>query len=142
METGRADYFTRSWDVTVRNTLQAILIGNIIGGNTGAFSVNQAYVQLRSNFYAYCMQHTDFIHRFNNCIIIRSNVKRLISCKSINHARGAAVLAIPWVATIIGLCLTSGYAMYSYFEVCDPNKAGLLSSTDQLMPYLTTWLFE
>ena len=61
-DTGRADFFTSSWDMTVRNSLQAVLIGNIIGGNTGAYCTNQAYVQ------------------------------RLISCKSINHARGAAYL--------------------------------------------------
>ena len=111
-ETGRAEFFTSSWDMTVRNSLQAVLIGNIIGGNTGAFCTNQAYVQ------------------------------RLISCKSVNHARGAAYLAIPSIIAVMSLCLTSGFAMYAYYEQCDPYAAGLLERGDQLMPYLTTYVFQ
>ena len=115
----------------MRNSLQAVLIGNIIGGNTGAYCTNQAYVQ------------------------------RLISCKSVNHARGAAYLgkwsdfssticnfnfdtqkAIPSIMIVLTLCLTSGFAMYAYYEHCDPYSAHLLERGDQLMPYLTTYVFQ
>ena len=32
--------------------------------------------------------------------------------------------------------------MAVYYETCDPAKAGLLDTTDQLMPYLTTYIFQ
>ena len=32
--------------------------------------------------------------------------------------------------------------MSAYFEGCDPAAAGLLDTTDQLMPYLTTYMFQ
>ena len=98
--------------MTVRNSLQAVLIGNIIGGNTGTFSTNQAYVQ------------------------------RLLSCKTLRHAKAAAYLAIPSIAAILILCMTSGFAMIAYYGQCDPHAAGLLLKNDQLMPYLTTYLFQ
>ena len=112
VDSGRAEFFTSSWDITFRNSIQAVLIGNIIGGNTGAFCTNQAFVQ------------------------------RLLSCKSVNHARAAAYLAIPSIMIVLTLCLTSGYAMAVYFESCDPFSAKLLDDSDQLMPYLTTYVFQ
>jgi len=51
-------------------------------------------------------------------------------------------MALPWLALILALCLTSGFALVVYFETCDPAAAGFLQTTDQLMPYLTTYLFQ
>ena len=30
----------------------------------------------------------------------------------------------------------------AYYEQCDPSKAQLIELDDQLMPYLTTWVFK
>ena len=51
-------------------------------------------------------------------------------------------MALPWLALILALCLTSGFALVAYFETCDPAAAEFLETTDQLMPYLTTFLFQ
>ena len=107
-QSGRAEFFTSSWDMTVRNSLQAILVGNIIGGNTGAFCTNQAFVQ------------------------------RLISCKSINHARGAAYLATLSTVAIFTLCMTSGFAMAAYYQGCPMtlsknSKVKIVKLTFQLL---------
>jgi len=32
--------------------------------------------------------------------------------------------------------------MYAYFEGCDPLKAGKISKSDQLLPYLVVNVFE
>ena len=51
-------------------------------------------------------------------------------------------MSIVWLATIITFCLTSGFALIVYYELCDPAAAGFLETTDQLMPWLTTYLFQ
>lgn len=109
---GRTDFFVGSWDPTVRNSLQAFLLGKTFGLDGYAFCVSQSFVQ------------------------------RYISCKSLTHAKASAYMALPWLALILTLCLTSGFAMLKYYESCDPAAAGFLDTTDQLMPYLTTYLFQ
>ena len=112
VETGRADFFVSSWDPTVRGSLQSVIFGNVFGLNAYSFCVSQAFVQ------------------------------RYISCKSVGHARASAYASLPWLVLIITLCMTSGWAMFAYFEHCDPAAAGLLDTSDQLMPYLTTFMFQ
>ena len=51
-------------------------------------------------------------------------------------------MALPFLGLVLFLCLTSGYALLVYFKSCDPAAVGFLETTDQLMPYLTTYLFE
>ena len=45
----------------------------------------------------------------------------------------SAYISLPFLATIITLCLTSGFAMATYYQTCDPASAGLLDASDQLM---------
>ena len=37
VENGRADFFVSSWDPTVRNSLQAVILGNFFGLNAYSF---------------------------------------------------------------------------------------------------------
>ena len=45
-------------------------------------------------------------------------------CVSLAHARASAYLSLPWLALIVTLCMTSGYAMFAYYEKCDPYRQG------------------
>ena len=42
---GRAEFFVSSWDPTVRNSMQAFLLGKTFGLDGYAFCVSQAFVQ-------------------------------------------------------------------------------------------------
>ncbi|CBY13367.1 unnamed protein product [Oikopleura dioica] len=111
-DSGRTEFFVTSWNPTVRNTIQAFLIGKTFGLDGYSFCVSQNFVQ------------------------------RFLACRSLAHAKGSAYMSIVWFATIITFCLTSGFALIIYYELCDPAAAGFLETTDQLMPWLTTYLFQ
>ena len=42
-ESGRTDFFVSSWDPTVRNSLQSVILGNVFGLNAYSFCVSQVY---------------------------------------------------------------------------------------------------
>ncbi|CAG5078093.1 Oidioi.mRNA.OKI2018_I69.PAR.g8898.t1.cds [Oikopleura dioica] len=109
--TGRTEFFRSSWDPTVRDSLQAYLIGKFFGIEGYAFGCSQNFVQ------------------------------RFLSCKSLAHAKTAGYMAIGWLSIILMSCLFTGYTLVYYYELCDPAAAGFLESTDQLMPFLTNFLF-
>ena len=108
---GRTEFFRSSWDPTVRDSLQAYLIGKFFGIEGYAFGCSQNFVQ------------------------------RFLSCKSLAHAKTAGYMAIGWLSIILMSCLFTGYTLVYYYELCDPAAAGFLESTDQLMPFLTNFLF-
>ncbi|CBY33616.1 unnamed protein product [Oikopleura dioica] len=109
--TGRTEFFRSSWDPTVRDTLQAYLIGKFFGVEGYAFGCSQNFVQ------------------------------RFLSCRSLGHAKAAGYMAIGWLSIILMPCLFTGYTLVYYYEKCDPAAAGFLDSTDQLMPFLTNFIF-
>ena len=46
------------------------------------------------------------------------------------------------MGSIVMLAGLTGMVLYKYYECCNPYKAGWVGSTDQLVPYLTTVIFE
>ena len=68
-------------------------------------------------------------------------VQRYLSCKSLKEARKSILFSIPVQVTISMLSVFVGFAAYAYFEHCDPWTNGWLSQRDQIIPYLSLYLF-
>jgi len=68
-------------------------------------------------------------------------VQRYLSCKSLKEARKSILYSIPVQVTISMLSVFVGFAAYAYFEHCDPWTNGWLSQRDQIIPYLSLYLF-
>ncbi|XP_043084040.1 sodium-coupled monocarboxylate transporter 2 isoform X2 [Puntigrus tetrazona] len=65
----------------------------------------------------------------------QSTIQRCISCKTEGHARWALYLNLLGLWIILFCAVVSGLIMYSFYSLCDPWSAGLVSAPDQLMPY-------
>uniref|UniRef100_A0A671YG72 Solute carrier family 5 member 8 n=2 Tax=Sparus aurata TaxID=8175 RepID=A0A671YG72_SPAAU len=63
-------------------------------------------------------------------------VQRIISCKSITHARVAIYINMLGLCTFLTGSVFAGLCLYSVYKDCDPWTAGLITAPDQLMPYL------
>ncbi|XP_019947730.2 sodium-coupled monocarboxylate transporter 1-like [Paralichthys olivaceus] len=68
--------------------------------------------------------------------INQAQVQRYISCKSITHARVSLYINLLGLWSILLCSVFAGMCLYSVYKSCDPWSAGLVSATDQLMPYL------
>ena len=55
VENGRADFFVSSWDPTVRNSLQAVILGNFFGLNAYSFWHGLKFYHRSGNFRLYCI---------------------------------------------------------------------------------------
>ncbi|KAM9334617.1 sodium-coupled monocarboxylate transporter 1-like [Symphorus nematophorus] len=76
---------------------------------------------------------------WNWVIIFGTNqtmVQRYVCCKSITHARVALYINLLGLCSFLVSSLFAGLSLYSVYKNCDPWKAGLITSPDQLMPYL------
>lgn len=61
-------------------------------------------------------------------------VQRYMSMPNLKKARKSIVMFTIGVATFISFCCYSGVLVYASFWKCDPQKAGLVDSDDQLFP--------
>ncbi|CAK8694689.1 unnamed protein product [Clavelina lepadiformis] len=68
--------------------------------------------------------------------------QRYLSCKSINHARMAAIISVFPTMLFTLVAVFSGCAAYAYYETCDPLQSGKITKYDQLMPHLVSEVFH
>lgn len=54
----------------------------------------------------------------------------------------AILLSGPFIIIIGSCALLTGLAAFAYFEHCDPLTAGWINATDQIIPYLSLYLFS
>ncbi|XP_062300198.1 sodium-coupled monocarboxylate transporter 1-like [Scomber scombrus] len=97
------------WDFDINPLRRHTLWTIIIGGTSGwvcVYGINQAQVQ------------------------------RYISCKNITHARVSAYLSLLGLCSFLVCSVFAGMSLYSVYKNCDPWTAGMVSTPDQLMPYL------
>ncbi|KAI3366885.1 hypothetical protein L3Q82_009527 [Scortum barcoo] len=66
----------------------------------------------------------------------QSQVQRYVSCKSITQARLAVYISLLGLCSFLLCSVFAGMCLYSVYKNCDPWTAGLVSTPDQLMPYL------
>ena len=69
-------------------------------------------------------------------------VQRVLACRNKTDIRISLYLAWLFICVILVLCCLTGATMFKYYECCDPYKAGFLTSTDQMAPYLAVNLFQ
>ncbi|XP_013882462.1 sodium-coupled monocarboxylate transporter 1 isoform X2 [Austrofundulus limnaeus] len=68
--------------------------------------------------------------------INQAQVQRYISCKSMTHARLSLYINLLGLLSIMVSSVFAGLCLYSVYKNCDPWSTGLISASDQLMPYL------
>ncbi|KAM6984776.1 sodium-coupled monocarboxylate transporter 1 [Aplochiton taeniatus] len=68
--------------------------------------------------------------------INQAQVQRYIACKTITQARMALYINMIGLWIIMVCAVFAGLCLYSVYKDCDPWTAGLVSASDQLMPYL------
>uniref|UniRef100_A0A3P8SUP5 Solute carrier family 5 member 8 n=1 Tax=Amphiprion percula TaxID=161767 RepID=A0A3P8SUP5_AMPPE len=66
----------------------------------------------------------------------QAQVQTYISCKSVTHARVAMYINLLGLICIMLSSVFAGFCLYSVYKNCDPLTAGLVSASDQMMPYL------
>ncbi|XP_022073564.1 sodium-coupled monocarboxylate transporter 1-like isoform X4 [Acanthochromis polyacanthus] len=66
----------------------------------------------------------------------QAQVQTYISCKSVTHARVAMYINLLGLMCIMLCSVFAGFCLYSVYKNCDPFTAGLVSASDQMMPYL------
>ncbi|KAM6961564.1 sodium-coupled monocarboxylate transporter 1-like [Tautogolabrus adspersus] len=66
----------------------------------------------------------------------QTQIQRYVACKSITHARVALFINLFGLCIFLVSSVFAGLCLYSVFKNCDPLTAGLVSTPDQLIPYL------
>ncbi|XP_060885764.1 sodium-coupled monocarboxylate transporter 1-like isoform X2 [Labrus mixtus] len=66
----------------------------------------------------------------------QAQIQRYIACKSITHARVALFINLLGLCIFLASSVFAGLCLFSVFKNCDPWTAGLVSTPDQLIPYL------
>ncbi|XP_053170204.1 sodium-coupled monocarboxylate transporter 1-like [Scomber japonicus] len=66
----------------------------------------------------------------------QAQVQRYIACKNITHARVSVYLSLLGLCSFLVSSVFAGMSLYSVYKNCDPWTAGMVSTPDQLMPYL------
>ncbi|XP_041636821.1 sodium-coupled monocarboxylate transporter 1-like [Cheilinus undulatus] len=66
----------------------------------------------------------------------QAQTQRCVSCKSITHARVALFIFLLGLCLFLTSSVFAGLCLYSVFQDCDPWTSGLVSTPDQLIPYL------
>ncbi|XP_072046249.1 sodium-coupled monocarboxylate transporter 1-like [Amphiura filiformis] len=72
----------------------------------------------------------------------QAQVQRYLACGTQKRARWALLLGICGMVVVVSLACLSGLTMYAYYKDCDPLSLGIVSKSDQLMPYFTLDLFR
>jgi len=98
-------------DPRYRHTFWALAIGNSTGGTLASYV---------------CQQY---------------KVQRYLSCKSLKEAQKSTFLAAIGIVFISLLALMIGNCCYAYFQYCDPWKNEWISERDQVVLYLSLYLF-
>lgn len=62
VESGRAEFFVSSWDPTVRNSLQAVILGNFFGLNAYSFCYGMISLGLFLGTYTHHLRHVSNHH--------------------------------------------------------------------------------
>ncbi|XP_042205345.1 sodium-coupled monocarboxylate transporter 1-like [Homarus americanus] len=62
-------------------------------------------------------------------------IQRYSSMKSLTHAYLSVLLLVPYFAAVAVLLTLTGLVLFATYEDCDPLKAGLIHSKDQILPY-------
>ncbi|XP_042208595.1 sodium-coupled monocarboxylate transporter 2-like [Homarus americanus] len=62
-------------------------------------------------------------------------IQRYSSMKSLTHAYLSVLLLVPYFAADAVLLTLTGLVVFATYEDCDPLKAGLIHSKDQILPY-------
>ena len=75
VESGRAEFFVSSWDPTVRNSLQAVILGNFFGLNAYSFCYGMITPFLQT------------YSRYPRPVLLYCNVSRLISSSPIRDTQ-------------------------------------------------------
>ena len=68
-------------------------------------------------------------------------VQRYLSCRTLREAQKSIFYSIPATAIVCFMSLLCGYTAYAYFEHCDPWTQGWIGARDQLLPYLSLYMF-
>ncbi|KAJ0012511.1 hypothetical protein NQD34_016845, partial [Periophthalmus magnuspinnatus] len=68
--------------------------------------------------------------------INQAQVQRYISCKSLTQAKLSLYVNLLGLWVIMLCSVSAGLCLYSVYKSCDPWTSGLISASDQLMPYL------
>ncbi|XP_034544792.1 sodium-coupled monocarboxylate transporter 1-like [Notolabrus celidotus] len=66
----------------------------------------------------------------------QAQIQRYVACKSITHARLALFINQLGLSIFLASSVFAGLCLFSVFKNCDPWTAGLVSTPDQLIPYL------
>ncbi|XP_078719561.1 sodium-coupled monocarboxylate transporter 1-like [Lampetra fluviatilis] len=66
----------------------------------------------------------------------QSQVQRYLACKTQRQAKLALYLNLLGLWIILACSVLCGLVMYAQYADCDPLTAGLVSASDQLMPFL------
>ncbi|XP_062373890.1 sodium-coupled monocarboxylate transporter 1 [Sardina pilchardus] len=66
----------------------------------------------------------------------QAQVQRYVSCKTLGHAKMSLYVNLIGLWLILLCSVLAGLCLYSVYKHCDPWTSGLVSSADQLMPYL------
>ena len=68
-------------------------------------------------------------------------VQRYLSCKSLKEAQKCIFISVPITAGISIMALLVGWCAYAYFEQCDPWTNQWIGARDQIIPYLSLYMF-
>ncbi|XP_034019325.1 sodium-coupled monocarboxylate transporter 1 [Thalassophryne amazonica] len=68
--------------------------------------------------------------------INQAQVQRYMSCKTITHAKLSLYINLFGLWVFLLTSIFAGLCLFSVYKNCDPWTAGLVSTPDQMMPYL------
>jgi len=74
-------------------------------------------------------------------VVQQYKVQRYLSCKSLKEAQKCILISIPITCAISIMAMLTGWCAYAYFENCDPITSEWISARDQLIPYLSLYMF-
>lgn len=104
------------------------------------------FVTLSTDPYLRCSTWSIVIYGCSDWVLTMATnqayVQRYMACKNINAARKSLFISLIPQITITLLALSTGVALYSYFEKCDPVKDHEIAKYDQLVPYAVAKITE
>jgi len=69
-------------------------------------------------------------------------VQRYLSCKSLKEAQKCIYMAAFGIMAICVAGQLVGYCCFAYFQYCDPWQNGWIAARDQIVPYLSLYMFS
>ena len=58
-----------------------------------------------------------------------------------DHSRSLVWFGVGFVQSLKAMSLLAGYCAYAYFEHCDPYTSQWIGARDQILPYLSLYMF-